>query len=786
MLKLKIYIPISLVTISIHATCLFYFSNLLYSCSNISFTAGLDSTMEGTQQLTMRGDLSAQMVEGIDRFLMHEIEVSVNQRDELWQRDFSSWEHYEKSIDVNRERFRKCIGAVDWNGEETTLESMINLDTPQNQEKSALYTITPVRWRVLEGVYGEGLLLRPIRSPKAYVIAIPDADQTPEKLSGLHPGIPPESQFARRLAEQGCEVLVPVLINREDDYSGNPKVNRSTNQPHREWIYRMSFEMGRHIIGHEVQKILSAVEYFAKQDGSRGRRKIGIIGYGEGGLIGLYSAALHRDVAVTVIGGYFGPRERIWEEPIYRNIFGLLREFGDAEIASLIAPRRLIVEFSSAPMVDNTYALRENQKSTPGRIGTPELTAVDSEVKRANELIDKLTGAPPVALVKGIDSLPVALGSENSLLLLLDGLGVKIKRLVVAKKPETFQVTDAQVVSRQYRQVKELEKFTQQLLYDSDRVRNALTLDRLDDSPQKSSEVLKQNRELLWKEIIGQILRPNLPLNPRTRLIYNQDRWTGYEVVLDVLPEVFAWGYLLVPKDIKPGERRPVVVCQHGLESLPEDVVNQAGFAARLADQGFVVYAPHNPYRGRDKFRMLQRKANPLGKSLFSVIIAQHDATLDWLESLPFVDPARIGFYGISYGGKTAMRVPAVLERYCLSICSADFNDWVRKNVTVDSPYSYVFSHEWEMPEWNLGNTFNYAEMASLIAPRPFMVERGHFDKVAPDWWVAYEYAKVRLIYLKLNVHDRTEIEFFNGGHKINGVGSFQFLHKYLNWPEPK
>src|SRR5690606_14661804 len=88
--------------------------------------------------------------------------------------------------------------------------------------------------------------------------------------------------------------------------------------------------------------------------------------------------------------------------------------------------------------------------------------------------------------------------------------------------------------------------------------------------------------------------------------------------------------------------------------------------------------------------------------------------------------------------------------------------------------------------EFNLGHTFNYAEMAALICPRPFMVERGHDDGVAPDSRVAYEYAKVRLRYDKLGIGDRTEIEFFNGPHKINGVGTFRFLHRHLNWPEPE
>ena len=122
---------------------------------------------------------------------------------------------------------------------------------------------------------------------------------------------------------------------------------------------------------------------------------------------------------------------------------------------------------------------------------------------------------------------------------------------------------------------------------------------------------------------------------------------------------------------------------------------------SRLADKGYVVFAPQNPYIGKDEFRVLQRKANPLGLSLFSFIIRQHERVLDWLATLPFVDGARIGFYGLSYGGKTAMRVPAVLTKYRCSVCSGDFNEWTWKNVSVDFPGSYMFTPEYEMPEFN-------------------------------------------------------------------------------------
>jgi hypothetical protein len=167
-------------------------------------------------------------------------------------------------------------------------------------------------------------------------------------------------------------------------------------------------------------------------------------------------------------------------------------------------------------------------------------------------------------------------------------------------------------------------------------------------------------------------------------------------------------------------------------------------------------------------------------------MVPEHQQITDWLKTQPFVDPARIGFYGLSYGGKTAMRVPALVENYCLSICSGDFNEWVWKNASTRSPYSYVRSPEYEIFEFDLGSTFNYSEMAALIAPRPFMVERGHLDPVAPDETVGYEFAKVRRLYeADLGLRDQCVIEWFTGPHTIHGQGTFDFLHEHLGWPAP-
>ena len=69
--------------------------------------------LPGTKPLTTPGDLSAQMVAGIDKFLLREIARAAVGRTHFWKRDFTSREAYEKSVAPNRERLRKIIGAVD-------------------------------------------------------------------------------------------------------------------------------------------------------------------------------------------------------------------------------------------------------------------------------------------------------------------------------------------------------------------------------------------------------------------------------------------------------------------------------------------------------------------------------------------------------------------------------------------------------------------------------------------------------------------------------------------------
>lgn len=758
-------------------------------------------TLPGTRPLTESGDLSTLMLDGIHRFTDRKIDESVDHRARLWNRDTSSQPAYERSIRPNRDSFRTVIGAVD-SRLPPSMERFGDDTSPALVAETVSFQVHQVRWPVLEGVYGEGLLLEPKGDVKGHVIVIPDADQTPEQLVGLSPGLDPKSQLARRLASNGFCVVVPTLISRDFTFSGNPRI-AMTNQPHREWIYRQAYHMGRHVIGYEVQKVLAAVDWIEARNDFHAR--VGVAGYGEGGLIAFYSAAADPRIDAVLVSGYFGPRERVWSEPIYRNVWNLLREFGDAEIATLIAPRALVVEHSDGPVVEGPPPVPKGRRggAAVGTLSTPGREDVLAEWNRIETLLPEDFQLRALTHADHGFFQPEAAGRFARFLGVDTSLDLPDSPLQDRRKG--FSPT-----ARQERQVRELEDHVQNLLRNADATRKAFFLDRttlirtlaprgqrfhMYRVPEQSAEVfareVKPLREILATEVVGRIVDKPLAPDPRSRLVYDTPNWRGYEVMLDVLPDVVAWGVLLVPKDLKPGEKRPVVVCQHGRNGLPKDTIegdspSYHGFAARLADRGFVTFSPHNLYRGEDRYRMINRKGNPLKLSMFSFITAQHRQTLDWLATLPFVDPDRIAFYGLSYGGETAVRVPPLLNAYCLSICSGDFNDWARKVISTNSEYSFMFTVEWEMPYFNMGSTFNYAELAYLMVPRPFMVERGHHDGVAPDEWVASEYAKVRWVYDNLGLSDRTTIEFYNGGHTINGQGTFQFLHHHLNWPEPQ
>ena len=595
-----------------------------------------------TKPLGWDGDLASKLVDGVDRFLLHRLEESVAQRSAAWHRDVSSWEAYQESVEPNRRRFAHILGLRDDRHQTPSLELLSTTSRSAEIENTATHRVLRVRWQVFTGVHGEGLLLEPKRPATASVLAIPDVGQAPESLLGLEKDA--AAPWVRKLAASGCRVVVPAIVSRK------VRKRRRAELTDREFLYRSAFELGRHLIGYELQQVLAIVDWFDSRNGGDGH--IGIVGWGEGGLLAFYAAALDDRIDAACVSGYFGPREKVWQEPIDRNVFGLLQEFGDAEIASLIAPRKLVIDATAGP----TTEVR-TRGGAPFRLEPVPVDQVKQEARRAEDLVTALDWR--IELGKANTS-PGP--SDDSLSQFLTALSAQLT--ATAPLPTSSHAsTETQTADRQARLVDQLDRHNQRLLEASPYVRRQF-LQRLDTSSLDAyQKTAAWYRDYFADRVIGRFDDALLPANPRTRKVYEQPKWSGYEVVLDVFPDVFAYGVLLLPKDIRPGERRPVVVCQHGLEGRPQDTIEgdhraYHDFAAKLAERGFITFAPQNLYIFKDRFRTLQRKANPLGKTLFSIMVPQHQQITDWLASLPQVDPERIAFYGLSYGGKSAMRIP--------------------------------------------------------------------------------------------------------------------------------
>ena len=729
-------------------------------------------------------DPAAEMVAGIDRFLLRKWDQARDKRADHW------WN--KEQFTQNRQHFIKLLG-LESSRHDVNEGFLVQRDPIFTSDSFVAHA---VRWPVLSypapqtanaaAMWGEGIHLSPNKSNQTLVIILPDASELPEHWLPL--GMADNSglaewreNFATDLARDGSDVVLMATISREEHK------HHGTNLSRREYLHRAAFELGRTLTGYEIQMVQAVIDRLG--DGKR----VVVCGSGEGGMVALMAGAVDERIDATVVGNYFGQHGPLWSEPLSRQIFGLNTRFSDGYIAALVAPALLI------PLTDKDYSVQLN-----GKGGAPAIWESKDRSKFGYELARQ-----EISCIRADIDFPWTILSEQNDV--RSALTDRFEEFERSKRSddhaEIKSVIDKAALKqnakrRGDRMFDQIDAFNQLLLNESDyerqdyinigHTRNDLKdgSNKIDTSSVAAYEKsIERFRDDFRENVIGWFDDPRLPLNARSKPAMKGNGWTGHDVMLDVFPDVFAYGVLLMPNEIPKNKKLPVIVCQHGLEGIPQDTITgnhraYHDYAAKLAEKGYIVFAPQNPYRGKDDFRTLQRKSYPLGKTLFSIIGAQHQQIIRYLKTIPSVDPDRIAFYGLSYGGKSAMRLPALLPEYCLSICSADFNDWVWKNASSRSRYSYIGTGEYEIYEFGLGKTFNYAEMAALIAPRPFMVERGHFDGVAPDDRVAKEFAKVRFLYqARLKMKGQCEIEFFDGPHMINAKGTFEFLEKHLGKP---
>ena len=85
---------------------------LLISSASPSGSQGTE-ILPGSNPLNWDGDLAAEMVSGIDRFLTREINLSTSRREQNWQRTLTTGTSVDDYLSEKRVRLKQIIGAVD-------------------------------------------------------------------------------------------------------------------------------------------------------------------------------------------------------------------------------------------------------------------------------------------------------------------------------------------------------------------------------------------------------------------------------------------------------------------------------------------------------------------------------------------------------------------------------------------------------------------------------------------------------------------------------------------------
>ncbi len=699
----------------------------------------------------------------IKGYFLKQIEATPAKRDKLWKVNFASRAAYASSVEPRRQDLRRMLGLVNLSPQKPRVKVLT--ESPELRIEDV--TIA------LEGSFGvRALLFVPkSRKPEPAIIAVPDAEQGPEDFAGIRKGLN-TAPWLSGLLGRGITVAIPEMVERKSDH---PLCQSAGGNNRRRILWRLGFLVGRTLVGVEVQQVVALEKYLAAQPGIDARR-IGVWGVRQGGMTALYAAAVDEHLAAATALDYFQQREDCWKEPVDRMIYGQLNEFGDAEIAALVAPRPLTIVT---------------------RWGGPvSFQRVSGELVRARRFYQGLGATGKLMAFEEASGAEEASAEAMASALGADRNG---KIPVIA-----FRVSQEQILAERNEHFEGLYRYLRGLCAVSGKVRKAYW--KLDSTPPQDREQKAAKLRRGLARLVGVIPDSNIPLNPRTLLVAETDKFLAYEVLLDVVPGVEAYGQLLVPRAVagRVEQRLPAMICQHGFGGAPKYVSGVGSdletnehfyhrFGERLAERGYVVFAPYltvpndprSPYwiKRADLINPLVREAAAVGMMRTGIELAKLHRIVDFLQSLPFVDGKRIGYYGLSYGGYSALWMPALEPRLKFTIISAYFNDR-RKMLTQEDP-SRNHSNYWSLPDtdfynWDLLNRFTDLEHIAAMWPRPVAIEWGLSDPVTTPAWHQAAWATVEKWADVWGMRDKVISDDFIGPHTIHGIGTFFFIDRWL------
>lgn len=248
-----------------------------------------------------------------------------------------------------------------------------------------------------------------------------------------------------------------------------------------------------------------------------------------------------------------------------------------------------------------------------------------------------------------------------------------------------------------------------------------------------------------------------------------------------------AEGVFALPERASREKPVPLVIVQHGIGSFPErnfGVMDQGdayhSYARELVASGFAVIAPLN-LRSVERRNRIERLCRLADLSLPGIELTRMQRLLDETLHDPRIDPQRVGMWGLSLGGLATMFWTPLEPRIKVAVVAGWFNHRRNKMVIPDQRYScfletkeeHAFFHGWL-------TAFSDADVASLICPRPLLIQTGKKDGIA--WWpmVVEECEAAQEHYRRLGVAERFELDLREGGHETHVERGLRFMDKWL------
>ena len=168
---------------------------------------------------------------------------------------------------------------------------------------------------------------------KALVFALHGGGGTPERVGGLYHDSSNYNDMVRRVLTKNSIVFAPQLMLWNPEIYGSEYDRINLN--------RKMMQQGGSFTALEVFCLMRVLDWFEREKDIDTNRT-GVIGLSYGGMYALYFSAVDKRIKTTVSDCWFNDRAKHnWHDWIY---FGAEKNMFDAEVASLVLPRKLYIE----------------------------------------------------------------------------------------------------------------------------------------------------------------------------------------------------------------------------------------------------------------------------------------------------------------------------------------------------------------------------------------------------------------------------------------------------------